>query len=119
MIITFKLILFGNHGILGFLILESGLANGNSLVPQRIATQKATLAEEGQLFAYLDGLPDRTLFLLLPSLHTIFLLHSQVPYTLIIMDFIKKAVSSAGGNKEEKPADNNTQQNDDYVDKGE
>ncbi|CAI7565783.1 unnamed protein product [Penicillium palitans] len=33
------------------------------------------------------------------------------------MDFIKKAVSSAGGNKEEKPADNNTQQNDDYVDK--
>lgn len=35
------------------------------------------------------------------------------------MDFIKKAVSSAGGNKEEKPADNTTQQNDDYVDKGE
>ncbi|CRL31033.1 unnamed protein product [Penicillium camemberti] len=33
------------------------------------------------------------------------------------MDFIKKAVSSAGGNKEEKPADNTTQQNDDYVDK--
>lgn len=35
------------------------------------------------------------------------------------MDFIKKAVSSAGGNKEDKPADNNTQQNDDYLDKGE
>lgn len=35
------------------------------------------------------------------------------------MDFIKKAVSSAGGNKEDKPAENNTQQNDDYVDKGE
>ncbi|CAI7594203.1 hypothetical protein PCG10_003417 [Penicillium crustosum] len=33
------------------------------------------------------------------------------------MDFIKKAVSSAGGNKEDKPAENNTQQNDDYVDK--
>ncbi|KAG0155723.1 Unconventional myosin-IXa [Penicillium digitatum] len=33
------------------------------------------------------------------------------------MDFIKKAVSSASGNKEDKPADNNTQQNDDYVDK--
>ncbi|KAJ9490545.1 hypothetical protein VN97_g2725 [Penicillium thymicola] len=33
------------------------------------------------------------------------------------MDFIKNAVSSAGGNKEDKPADNNTQQNDDYVDK--
>ncbi|KAJ5941473.1 hypothetical protein N7516_001641 [Penicillium verrucosum] len=33
------------------------------------------------------------------------------------MDFIKKAVSSAGGNKEDKPADNNTQQNDDYLDK--
>ena len=35
------------------------------------------------------------------------------------MDFIKKAVSSASGNKEDKPVDNNTQQNDDYVDKGE
>ncbi|KAF4764139.1 hypothetical protein N7455_011064 [Penicillium solitum] len=33
------------------------------------------------------------------------------------MDFVKKAVSSAGGNKEDKPAQNNTQQNDDYVDK--
>ncbi|KAJ5517919.1 hypothetical protein LT330_009936 [Penicillium expansum] len=33
------------------------------------------------------------------------------------MDFIKKAVSSASGNKEDKPVDNNTQQNDDYVDK--
>ncbi|KAJ5197393.1 hypothetical protein N7449_007872 [Penicillium cf. viridicatum] len=33
------------------------------------------------------------------------------------MDFIKKAVSSAGGNKEDKPAENNTQQNDDYLDK--
>ncbi|CAI7571340.1 hypothetical protein N7527_009483 [Penicillium freii] len=33
------------------------------------------------------------------------------------MDFIKKAVSSAGGKKEDKPADNNAQQNDDYVDK--
>ncbi|OQE40152.1 hypothetical protein PENCOP_c006G08347 [Penicillium coprophilum] len=32
------------------------------------------------------------------------------------MDFIKKAVSSAGGH-ENKPAENNTQQNDDYVDK--
>ncbi|OQD89355.1 hypothetical protein PENSOL_c063G09248 [Penicillium solitum] len=30
------------------------------------------------------------------------------------MDFVKKAVSSAGGNKEDKPAQNNTQQNDDY-----
>ena len=35
------------------------------------------------------------------------------------MDFVKKAVSSATGNKEEKPADNNAQQNDDYLDKGE
>jgi hypothetical protein len=34
------------------------------------------------------------------------------------MDFIKKAVSSAGGKSEDKPAENNTQQNDDYVDKG-
>ncbi|KXG49687.1 uncharacterized protein PGRI_056550 [Penicillium griseofulvum] len=33
------------------------------------------------------------------------------------MDFIKKAVSSAGGKSEDKPAENNTQQNDDYVDK--
>ncbi|KAJ5398683.1 hypothetical protein N7465_009172 [Penicillium sp. CMV-2018d] len=33
------------------------------------------------------------------------------------MDFIKKAVSSASGKKEDKPADNNTQQTDDYVDK--
>ncbi|KGO74349.1 hypothetical protein PITC_008730 [Penicillium italicum] len=34
------------------------------------------------------------------------------------MDFIKKAVSSASGNTGDKPADNNnTQQNDDYVDK--
>lgn len=35
------------------------------------------------------------------------------------MDFVKKAVSSATGKKEEKPTDNNAQQNDDYVDKGE
>ncbi|CAI7625883.1 unnamed protein product [Penicillium glandicola] len=33
------------------------------------------------------------------------------------MDFIKKAVSSASGSKEDKPAENTTQQNDDYVDK--
>ncbi|KAJ5512268.1 hypothetical protein N7463_001820 [Penicillium fimorum] len=33
------------------------------------------------------------------------------------MDFIKKAVSSAGGNHEDKPDQNNTQQSDDYVDK--
>jgi hypothetical protein len=35
------------------------------------------------------------------------------------MDFVKKAVSSATGKKEEKPTDNTSQQNDDYVDKGE
>ncbi|KAJ5462771.1 hypothetical protein N7475_007715 [Penicillium sp. IBT 31633x] len=34
------------------------------------------------------------------------------------MDFIKNAVSNATGNKEEKVSENNnTQQNDDYVDK--
>ncbi|KAJ5360734.1 hypothetical protein N7517_009925 [Penicillium concentricum] len=33
------------------------------------------------------------------------------------MDFIKKAVSSASGNHEDKPVQNSTQQNDDYVDK--
>ncbi|KAJ5958235.1 uncharacterized protein N7479_005385 [Penicillium vulpinum] len=33
------------------------------------------------------------------------------------MDFIKQAVSSASGHKENKPTENNTQQNDDYVDK--
>jgi hypothetical protein len=35
------------------------------------------------------------------------------------MDFVKKAVSSATGKKEEKPTDSSAQQNDDYVDKGE
>lgn len=35
------------------------------------------------------------------------------------MDFIKNAVSNATGNKEDKVSENNnTQQNDDYVDKG-
>ncbi|CAP96583.1 hypothetical protein E8E15_003444 [Penicillium rubens] len=33
------------------------------------------------------------------------------------MDFVKKAVSSATGKKEEKPTDSSAQQNDDYVDK--
>ncbi|KAJ5836910.1 hypothetical protein N7447_002936 [Penicillium robsamsonii] len=33
------------------------------------------------------------------------------------MDFIKQAVSSAGGKHEDKPAENSTQQNQDYVDK--
>ncbi|KAJ5165443.1 uncharacterized protein N7500_007273 [Penicillium coprophilum] len=32
------------------------------------------------------------------------------------MDFIKNAISSSGGH-EDKPVENNTQQNDDYVDK--
>ncbi|CAG8900228.1 unnamed protein product [Penicillium egyptiacum] len=33
------------------------------------------------------------------------------------MDFVKKAVASASGKKEDKPTDNNAQQNDDYLDK--
>lgn len=58
------------------------------------------------------------LFFLPLSTHDIFI-NLKITHTLIIMDFIKKAVSSASGNKEDKPVDNNTQQNDDYVDKGE